>query len=198
MDAKSKTCSKCGEEKLLEEFRIRKDCSSGMSRQCKSCSQRVQKQYRQANKEKIAEQDKQYRNSSAGKEKAKQYSEANKEKLAATSKQYRQANKEKIAAHFKQYYQKNRKKIIERSKRSQQDNKEKRAAYLKQYQQDNKEKLTEYHRQYLQANIAQYTGGLFCFSDILSKPIKRKKNNTTKTTKSIAQDINYLAAYDTH
>jgi chemotaxis protein histidine kinase CheA len=161
MDAKSKTCSKCGEEKLLEEFYIRKGCSSGRSGQCKSCRQRANRQYKQANKEKI----KAYYQANKEKIKAKHkaYREANKEKIAANDRRngykWRQANKEKIEAQRKQYYQANKEKIAAKSKRYAQDNKEKIAAWQKQYRQDNKEKRHQYladNKEKIEAQRKQY------------------------------------------
>ena len=51
-----KKCSTCGEEKSLEEFNKNKTKKGGLSNQCRAC----RKQYRKANREKIAEQKKQY------------------------------------------------------------------------------------------------------------------------------------------
>ena len=63
------------------------------------------KQYRIANKEKIAESKKQYRTENQEKlaEYIKKYYTENKEKIAESQKKYRAANKEKIAEYYKQY-----------------------------------------------------------------------------------------------
>ena len=74
MDAKSKTCSKCGEEKLLDEFNRDKTRKDGRRSRCKLCVRK----YRQDNKEKIAAWGKQYYQDN--KEKIKQYCQDNKEK----------------------------------------------------------------------------------------------------------------------
>ena len=63
-----------------------------------------QKQYRENNKEKIAEQH-------------KQYYENNKEKIAEQRKQYNENNKEKIVEYKKQYYEENKEKILLRLNR---------------------------------------------------------------------------------
>jgi hypothetical protein len=96
------------------------------------------KKYRQANKEKIAKYDKQRR-------------QENKEKIAEQRKQYRQENKEKIAKYDKQRKQKNKEKIAEHDKQYRQENKEKIAEQRKQYRQENKEKIAEHDKQYRQA-----------------------------------------------
>lgn len=87
---KSKVCSKCGEEKLLEEFHKHKMGKYGRASRCKLCI----KQYQQDNKEEIIK-----------------YNKANKEKRAEYQKQYRKANGEKISKRGKQYYKKNIQKI---------------------------------------------------------------------------------------
>lgn len=64
---------------------------------------RTDKEYREANKEKIFEQGKQYR-------------EANKEIIFEKKKQYREANKEVIAKHKKEYYEANKEAILKQLK----------------------------------------------------------------------------------
>jgi len=76
----TKRCSKCGEEKALCEFSKNKSTKDGLRSLCKTCD----KAYKQANKEKIAEQRKAYR-------------QENKEKIAEQNKAYYEENKDKIA-----------------------------------------------------------------------------------------------------
>jgi hypothetical protein len=71
---------------------------------------RTQKEYIEANKEKIREYYKQY--NGANKEQRKEYYEANKER----NKQYRQANKEQIKEKNKQYNETNKDHIKEKNK----------------------------------------------------------------------------------
>ena len=110
MDAKSKTCSKCGEEKLLDEFSADKSGKCGRKSHCKLC---VIKYY-QANKEKINKRSRGHYKNNKEKilEQKKQYGQANKEKISEYHKQYGQANKEKI----KQYKQANKEKINKRER----------------------------------------------------------------------------------
>lgn len=57
----TKKCRTCGEEKPLDEFRIRGD--SGKRRtECKSCSSKYLKKYRSKNKQRISELNKRWRN----------------------------------------------------------------------------------------------------------------------------------------
>ena len=120
---KSKICSKCGEEKLLEEFSRKAKGKYGKASQCKLCC----KQYRQDNKEKIAEQQKQYNQDNKEKkaEYDKQYHEANKEKR----KQYCQENKEKIAEWGRQYREKNKEQINKRSRNRRKNDEQYRIRY---------------------------------------------------------------------
>ena len=155
----NKVCTKCGEEKpaTREYFHADKRVTDGLCSRCIVCKSEGDKQYRQANKEKILEYGKQYRQANPEKiaESNKQYRQANKEKILEYKKQYRQANPEKIAESNKQYYQENKEKIAE----YQQANSEKIAEYKKQHYQANKEKISEYGKQYRQANkekIAEY------------------------------------------
>jgi hypothetical protein len=92
-----KTCTKCGESKLLMEFHKNKSKKNGLRNDCKSCAVERRKQYYQDNKEAIAEY----------------------------KKQYYQDNKEAIVEHRKQYYQDNKEAIVEHNKQHYQDNKEK-------------------------------------------------------------------------
>jgi len=134
-DREMKKCTKCGEEKQLVEFSIDKRLKVGRKSQCKAC----QKQYYQANREKIAER-------------KKQYEQANREKIAEQKKQYRQENREKIAERNRQHYQENREKIAEQKKQYHQENREQILGQKKQYYQENREKLAEKNKQYYQAN----------------------------------------------
>jgi hypothetical protein len=101
---------------------------------------RNQKEYREDNKEKIAEQKKEYvkENKDKKKEWDKKYNENNKEKIAERKKVYNEANKEKIAEKNKVYRQANKEKIAEKNKAYQQANKDKLKAYLKAYYLKNK------------------------------------------------------------
>jgi hypothetical protein len=121
MDAKSKTCSRCDEEKSLDEFSRDKRGKYGRDCRCKLCMRK----YRQDNKEKMAAR-------------FKQYYQKNRKKIIERSKRYRQDNKEKRAAYLKQYEQNNKEKLSEYHRQYRQANKEKK----RQYYQDNEEYRT--------------------------------------------------------
>ena len=126
-----KKCTKCSVEKPFSEFNKDKNRKDGLYPNCKSCNSLYMRQYRQENKEKIAEAQRQYYQNN--KEKRAEYRQENKEKIAEAQRQYKQDNKEKIAERMSQYYQENKEKIAEGNR---------------QYRQENKEKIAEQTRQY--------------------------------------------------
>lgn len=132
---KSKVCTGCGEEKLLGEFHKNKKAKYGREPQCKLCKIKKVRQYRETNKEKIAER---------SKIRKRRYYQTNKEHVKEYSKQYYQANKEKR----KQYRKANKEKI----KQYREENKEKLSEWRRQYRQNNKERLKEWRRNHRKNN----------------------------------------------
>jgi len=95
-----KCCTTCGEWKALESG-FNSNGKGGRRPDCKAC----EKAYREANKERIAERDRNYRE--ANKERITEYSrnyyEANKEYYAERGRNHREANKESIAERMRNY-----------------------------------------------------------------------------------------------
>jgi len=85
------------------------------------------KQYREDNKEDIAERKKEYRENN--KEKITEYLEKNKEKLKEYRKEYCENNKEKINEQRKKWRDNNKEKIKEQKKKWRDNNKEKISTY---------------------------------------------------------------------
>jgi len=154
-----KKCSKCGIEKEAtnEFFAKQKIGKQGLKATCKTCDalyreenkerrNEYDKQYQQENKERIAEYRKQY--CQENKERQKQYLQDNKEGIAERKKQYRQENKERIAEYRKQHYQDNKESFVEYNKQYRQENKER----IAEYRQENKERIAEWSKQYRQEN----------------------------------------------
>jgi len=96
---------------------------------------RTKKDWREANKEQIAE-------------KKKQKYEANKEKIAEIRKQFYEANKEQFAEKGKQYREVNKEQIAEKAKQFREVNKEQIAEKKKQYYEANKEQILAQQKQY--------------------------------------------------
>ena len=106
-----KVCSKCKEEKELSEF------NKGRS-ECRLCSKKYKKEYRQNYKDKIKEYGKEYRqnNKDKIKENNEEYRQNNKDKIKEYKKEYRQNYKDKIKKGKKEYWEKNKDKIKEYGK----------------------------------------------------------------------------------
>lgn len=87
-----KTCSKCGIEKELNEFRIRKIKTMLRRRECSTCLNTKSKVYRQTHLEETKKHNKQYRIN-------------NKETLKTYQEIYRKENKQKAIAYSKALYE---------------------------------------------------------------------------------------------
>ena len=105
----SVNCTNNDELKARERFHIENNVCVN-----KVIPGRTDKEYYQANKEKIKEKIKEHyqANKEKIKEKIKEYVQANKEKIIEYQKEYRQANKEKIKEKKKEYYQEYRQEQI--------------------------------------------------------------------------------------
>ena len=97
------------------------------------------KQYRKANKEKIAKQQKEY-----DKQYKKQYRETHKEEIKEGKKRYYKTNKEKINEKGKQYYQTHKEEIKQHNKQYYRENREERNKYNRQYQKTHREEINKY------------------------------------------------------
>lgn len=58
----TKICSKCGIEKSIESFNKHQDHTDGLRSECKDCTNKSKKQWRQKNKEQIREKEKKWEN----------------------------------------------------------------------------------------------------------------------------------------
>jgi len=90
------------------------------------------------------------------KEKQKEYYEANKERIKERTKEYYEANKERIKERTKKYHEANKERIKERTKeyckKYRQENKESIKEYTKTYRQANREIINEKKKEYYEAN----------------------------------------------
>ena len=100
---------------------------------------RTAKEYREDNKEVLAQKKKEFR-------------EANKEVIAQKKKEYHETNKEKILEKAKEYYQANKEKILKRVKTYAETKKEVLAEKNKEYRKSNKERIAERKKEYREAN----------------------------------------------
>jgi len=123
---------RCGKKSTYVNHKCR--CDS-----CHAADSAWGKRYREANREKIAKQQKQWR-------------EANREVLSEKSKQYYAENRGTYSEKSKQYYCENREQIIERSRQYYEENRETVAERTKLYREANRETILERKRQYHHAN----------------------------------------------
>jgi 5-methylcytosine-specific restriction endonuclease McrA len=108
----SKTCKTCQELKMFDQFNIFSLSSDGLSYNCKSCVSKMNHETHKKNPER-------YRRTK------KRWTEANKEKVAAQQKQRRLDDPIKYSLLYKEYRIRNIEKVREKERRYQQQNKEK-------------------------------------------------------------------------
>lgn len=129
-----KVCTKCGEEKPLEEFHVDRRGKDGRQAQCKPCKLAAgrtsyrkhrekklayQRQYRAENPEKRAATlgDWERRNPENYKERKRRYRKRHPEKIKAENAAYYRANRERILAQKTKYREQNREAIYARRDR---------------------------------------------------------------------------------
>lgn len=91
-----KKCSKCKENKQLDEFSKSHKTRDGLQYNCKDCWAKYNASHYVKNKEKIAQQEKDYRTK-------------NRERVLASKKEYRQRKKQAISEYQSDYQKQNRK-----------------------------------------------------------------------------------------
>lgn len=97
-----KICPKCGEEKELSEFNIKKSLKSGHSAECKKCEQMSRKIYFQNNKKMLLEKKQKWRkeNPEKYKEQTHKYYEKTKESQLQKKKVWIENNREKYNSYW--------------------------------------------------------------------------------------------------
>jgi hypothetical protein len=119
-----KVCSKCGEEKSLEEFGKLSSSKDGFKYYCKKCNCLNYKIYREKYPDKKKETSKKYRDEN--KDKWFLYYEKNKEIIKNRAKKYNNENREYVLKRKKEYYEKNKEKLKPSYKKYKNENKDKR------------------------------------------------------------------------
>jgi 5-methylcytosine-specific restriction endonuclease McrA len=123
-----KKCTKCNQEKLLNQFYKKSSSKDGFMSCCKSCDSKRTKQYLAENKEKS-----QLRH--------KEYYELNSDKIKSTVSNYYKENKETILEHKKKYNELNKHNISQKKKI---------------YRENNQEYFREYYENYYKLNTSVY------------------------------------------
>lgn len=147
-----KICNKCGELKKLELFYFKDKDKTRHRNECKSCSSKIKKAYREANKDKIKEQKKIYRRNNSQKikeNKAKNY-KLNKEKIKERRLPYFQSEivKEQARLRASKYYYNNKDLVKDKFKIYREKNKEKISLLNKEYYILNKPFIAEKRKTY--------------------------------------------------
>lgn len=140
----TKICKICGEEKEINEFYFRKD-SNKYRNECKRCALKLQKEFYENNEEKLKHK----------KEYFKNWRENNKEKKSQTDKEYREKNKEKIKEGRKKHYINNVEKIKTKQKEYIENNKQKIKQRRHEFYLKNKEKILQINKIYRQEHKNQ-------------------------------------------
>ena len=137
-----KKCYKCEVEKFYDDFYKNKSKKDGLADECKECSKKRHKQWRENNKNNIKESKKQYfnKNKNIILEKHKQYYIKNKEYISNQKKKYRENNKEKLQKISKIWRENNREYSIKYLKLWYENNKE----YNIQYRNNHRDKMLQY------------------------------------------------------
>jgi len=133
MDEEKKVCSKCDEEKKLEEFYKQKGGYLGRRADCKICSNKKNKEWKEKNIKKGREYYKEYykKNSKRLSQQSLNFYNKNKEKCKNYGQKYYKNNKEKLNEYGKEYYKKNSKELNEYGKEWRKNNPEKCRQYTK-------------------------------------------------------------------
>lgn len=131
-----KICSKCNEEKILDEFYKQKGGYLGRRANCKICSNKKNNEWKNNNPN--------YYN---------EYYKKNPKKIKESSLKHYYSNKEKYNKYGKEYYKNNCEKLNEYSKEYYEKNKEELNEYGKEYYKNNKNKYRQYARNRYKKNI---------------------------------------------
>ena len=145
-NTKTKICSKCKEELVIDMYGKNKSKADGFNWYCKECSKEYRKSYRIKNREIMNIQ-------------TKEWIENNKERAVKTAKNYYEKNKEIISKkrkpYAKQYHIDNRKHENERSRKWSINNKERHKELIAKHRENNKEYIIKQNREYGKSHLEQ-------------------------------------------
>ena len=130
-----KTCSKCGEIKLIFKFSLDRRNFDGRTNICKACRVLEAEKYYYKNKDRILIQSKKYR-------------DTNRKNKSIYSKNYREKNKERLKENASKWYLENKEAIKKRNLKYYQANKEDCKQNRKLWIEKNRERIKKYNREY--------------------------------------------------
>jgi hypothetical protein len=130
-----KTCSKCGEIKLIFKFSLDKRNLDGRISVCKACRSLEGLNYYYHNRDKILIQ-------------VREYQKNNKRDRSIYFKNYREKHGEQLKENASKWYMSNKEAIRERNNKYYQDHKEACQARRELWRTKNKERIKKYNREY--------------------------------------------------
>lgn len=154
METLTKKCSgECGEVKALELFGKNKNTKDNRQTYCKKCMSN----YYTRNKERIAANSKEYRQSNSDEIslQRKSFRDKNKDRLSAVSREYRHNNKEAILERRAIYRSNNREPLRAYQRQYRLDNLEQESDRAKQWRIDNLDKARKNRRQWVKNNLGK-------------------------------------------
>ena len=107
----SKTCTKCGETKSLDDFHRDKTGVGGRRSDCKECVREYKRRYREENRDKVLE----YK---------RRYHEENRDKRLESHRRYYEENRDKAREYRRRHYEENRDKVLESQRRYREENRD--------------------------------------------------------------------------
>ena len=139
-----KKCTKCGEVKPLEKFKLDSRNKSGVAESCKDCVNAYHRKYYEENHDKHLAR-------------GRKYHAENRDKDLARGKKYKAENRAKELARAKKYYEENRAKELARVKKYYAENRDEVAAYKKKYDAENRDKLAAYKKKHYEENRGKFS-----------------------------------------
>ena len=122
----SKTCTKCGETKSLDDFHRNKDGAGGRRPDCKECVREYTRRYYEENRDKV-------------RERKRCHYEENRD----NRRRYYEENRDKVREYHRGYYEENRDKVRERKHRYREENRDKIRECQRRYYEENRDILNQ-------------------------------------------------------
>jgi len=126
----SKTCTKCGETKSLDDFHRDKTRAGGRRSDCKECVREYKRRYLEENRDKERERN-------------RRYHEENRDKVRERKHRYYEENRGKVREYKHRYYEENRDKERERKHRYCEENRDKVRECQRRYHEENRDILNQ-------------------------------------------------------
>jgi len=212
-----KICSQCGIEKNESEFIKNNKKSDGLRCECKICSLKYYKKYKENNVEKLKTSQKKYREKNKEKVKKwhKEWEEKNREKRKEQMKkwhnknyentkeekkekckEWRENNIEKVKNYRKEYNEKNNKYRLDYARNYAKENREKRKEQMILYRIENKQQILKTSKQWREKNKEKIKNRLKTDNEYKIKITMHRsfKNSIRKKTKSFFKYTNLAYA----